>query len=113
MELRFDQGTIVLTEPPGDADPGQAPGVHWDPRVHAHRAPASSHAALRRWLLERGVRFRDLAPRPRLAPEAWSDIDLRPYQEAALTAREIARRRGVVALPTGSGKARVALRVRD
>jgi superfamily II DNA or RNA helicase len=41
--------------------------------------------------------------------EAWSAIDLRPYQEAALAAWELGYRRGVVALPTGSGKTRLAL----
>jgi superfamily II DNA or RNA helicase len=40
---------------------------------------------------------------------AWSDVALRPYQEAALSAWELAHRRGVVALPTGSGKTRLAL----
>jgi superfamily II DNA or RNA helicase len=39
----------------------------------------------------------------------WSSIDLRPYQEAALSAWERARRRGIVALPTGSGKTRLAI----
>jgi superfamily II DNA or RNA helicase len=42
-------------------------------------------------------------------PEAWSDVDLRSYQEAALSAWDLAHRRGVVALPTGSGKTRLAL----
>jgi superfamily II DNA or RNA helicase len=42
-------------------------------------------------------------------PDTWSDVDLRPYQEAALSAWELAHRRGVVALPTGSGKTRLAL----
>ena len=43
--------------------------------------------------------------------EAWSAVELRSYQEAALTAWELAQRRGVVALPTGSGKTRLALAV--
>jgi len=55
MDLRFDQGTILLTDPPADVDLAAAPGVRWDPRVHAHRAPASSYPALKRWLLPRGA----------------------------------------------------------
>lgn len=109
MELRFDQGTILLTDPPEDFDLAAAPGVLWDPRVHAHRAPASSYPALKRWLLERGARFQDIAPTLRPTREAWSDVDLRPYQEAALSAWDLGHRRGVVALPTGSGKTRLAL----
>jgi predicted nuclease of restriction endonuclease-like RecB superfamily len=38
-------------------------------------------------------------------------VDLRTYQEAALSAWELAQRRGVIALPTGSGKTRLALAV--
>jgi superfamily II DNA or RNA helicase len=39
----------------------------------------------------------------------WADIELRPYQQAALTAWDLAGARGIVALPTGSGKTRVAI----
>ena len=40
---------------------------------------------------------------------AWADPGLREYQAAALSARELAGRRGLIALPTGSGKTRIAL----
>ena len=109
MQLRFDRGTILLTDPSKDLNLVEAPGVLWDPRVHAHRAPASRYPALKRWLLERGARFQDITPPLGPMPEAWSDVDLRPYQEAALSAWELGHRRGVVALPTGSGKTRLAL----
>ena len=109
MKLQFDRGTVLLTEPPKDLNLAEAPGVLWDPRVRAHRAPASRYPDLRRWLLEGSVRFEDLTPPPRLMQDAWSDVDLRPYQEAALSAWELAHRRGIVALPTGSGKTRLAL----
>ena len=109
MKLRFDRGTILLTDSPKDLNLSEAPGVLWDPRVRAYRAPARRYPDLRRWLSEGGARFEDLAPPPRSMPDTWSDVDLRPYQEAALSAWELAHRRGVVALPTGSGKTRLAL----
>src|SRR6059036_2407119 len=109
MKLRFDRGTILLTEPPDGLNLAAAPGVLWDRRVRAYRAPASRYSALKRWLREGDVRFQDISPRARSTQEAWSDVDLRPYQEAALSAWELAHRRGVVALPTGSGKTRLAL----
>src|SRR5881296_1997921 len=109
MKLRFDRGTILLTDPSKDLKLAEAPGVLWDPRVRAYRAPASRYPALKRWLLERGSRFEDIATPPRSLQEAWSDVDLRPYQEAALSAWYLGHRRGVVALPTGSGKTRLAL----
>lgn len=109
MKLSFDRGTVLLTDPPKDLDLAQAPGVLWDPRVRAYRAPASRYPALKRWLLDGGARFNDIPSPPRSMQEAWAPIDLRPYQEAALSAWELSHRRGVVALPTGSGKTRLAL----
>ena len=109
MKLQFDRGTILLTEPGNDLNLAEAPGVLWDPRVRTHRAPASRYHDLKRWLLEAGVGFRDLTSPPRPTPDAWSTVDLRPYQEAALSAWGLAHHRGVVALPTGSGKTRIAL----
>jgi superfamily II DNA or RNA helicase len=109
VKLRFDRGTILLTEPPKELNLGEAPGVLWDSRVGAHRAPASRHAELSNWLRESGVEFEDITPTPWSSPEAWSAVGLRPYQEAALSAWELAHRRGIVALPTGSGKTRLAI----
>jgi superfamily II DNA or RNA helicase len=42
-------------------------------------------------------------------PASGRAVDLRPYQDAALGAWKLAGRRGVVVLPTGGGKTRVAV----
>src|SRR3989475_6280497 len=109
MRLQFDRGTIVLTDPPKDLDLAEAPGVLWDPRVHVYRASASKYPALKRWLLQSRTGFQDIPEPVSPTQELWSEVDLRPYQEAALSAWELGQRRGVVALPTGSGKTRLAL----
>jgi superfamily II DNA or RNA helicase len=109
MKLQFDRGTILITDPPPNLDLADAPGALWDARVRAHRAPAIRYHALKSWLAQAGVGFVDLARAPRPRPEAWSDVGLRPYQQAALSAWELGDHRGIVALPTGSGKTRVAL----
>jgi superfamily II DNA or RNA helicase len=109
MKLQFDRGTILLADPPSGLNLAAAPGVLWDRRVRAYRAPAAKYAVLTSWLRAAGVRFVNIASRPGSVADAWSTIDLRPYQEAALSAWELASRRGVVALPTGSGKTRLAL----
>ena len=109
MKLRFDRGTLLIIDAPADLDLDKAPGVLWDARVRTHRTPASRHHALRSWLVSRGARFLDIPRPPRPAPGAWSEVGLRGYQEAALSAWELGHRRGVIALPTGSGKTRVAL----
>ena len=109
MTLRFDRGTVLLTDVPAGVDLAAAPGVVWDRRVRAYRAPAIKYSVLRRWLFAAGLGFQDVRPRQRSLQAAWSGVELRAYQEAALSAWELARRRGLVALPTGSGKTRLAL----
>lgn len=109
MRLLFDRGTIVLRDLPPGFDASDIPWVLWDPRVRAYRTPAFRHRALGAELTRRALSFSDevRAARPPLG--SWSPIELRPYQEAALWAWELAGRRALVVLPTGSGKTRLAL----
>ena len=117
MRLWFDRGTLVLRDPPASLDVPQLPGLLWDPRVEGWRAPALCYAALAARLSELGVRWSDEVRNPDEAPDgaasphaAWiSPPELRPYQDEALCAWELSGRRGVIVLPTGSGKTRVAL----
>jgi superfamily II DNA or RNA helicase len=108
VRLQFDRGTILILDPPDGISLADLPGVLWDSRVSAHRCPAHLHARLRAALDARGVRYTDSCPAAGQPPPP-AHVELRPYQEAALTAWELAGRRGVVVLPTGSGKTRVAL----
>jgi superfamily II DNA or RNA helicase len=109
VRLVFDRGTILVLVPPAHVDPTAIPGVVWDARVGAHRTPAFRAGVLRAWLTRHDVPFVDETQSPLQAPEPWSTIALRPYQDAALCAWELGGRRGVVVLPTGSGKTRVAV----
>ena len=109
VKLRFDRGTILLTGLPENVNLEHSPGVLWDPRVGAHRAPAHRYADVAGWLRGAGVEFEDIAPAPRATADHWVAVELRPYQEAALSAWDLALRRGIVALPTGSGKTRLAI----
>ena len=88
-------------------DPAQIPGATWDGEAHAWRVPAEMHAALLVRLADKGVRISDNV-RPSRIGGQWALPALRWYQQAALAQWEAARR-GVVALPTGSGKTLVAL----
>lgn len=135
MHVVFHRGTLLLQ---GERLPSwvpQLPGILWDPRVNAWRAPAHRWAELESALVQRGVRLgvRDrpggrtppdtartvggcrsvdgLGTRPEQggAPPGGAALGLRPYQEAALVAWELAERRGVVVLPTGAGKTRVGI----
>src|SRR5438876_554686 len=109
VRLLFDRGTTLLRDLDPGLDPSAIPGVLWDPRVQAYRTPAYRYRALRRELTRRAVPFSDEVRVPQLPLGSWSPIELRPYQEAALWAWELAQRRAVVVLPTGSGKTRLAL----
>jgi superfamily II DNA or RNA helicase len=84
------------------------PGVVWDPRVSAHRAPAYRYRALRAALARARLNYADEVLQVKKLPSRWSVIDLRPYQHSALLAWRAAGRAGVIALPTGSGKTRLA-----
>lgn len=108
MRLRFDRGTIVFDDPPPGVDIATLPSVLWDPRVRSFRAPAAARRSLLAALATRGVAVDDRTMTPaRLA--RWGEVELRPYQDAAVTAWRSAGGRGTVVLPTGSGKTRVAL----
>jgi len=94
--IRFDRGTLVVIDPP---DPARLPGLTWDARTACWRAPAWRYGPLKAAL---GLPGTQATPLPFGQP-------LRPYQVAALDAWELSGRRGVVVLPTGSGKTRMAM----
>jgi superfamily II DNA or RNA helicase len=99
VTLRFENGTVRVE----GADPESLPGVEADARSETGRAPAWRYAALRDALAERGdpVEDRVLELEPL---EVASTYRLRGYQQAALDAWRANDDRGVLELPTGSGK---------
>ncbi|MBI5545596.1 MAG: DEAD/DEAH box helicase [Deltaproteobacteria bacterium] len=105
MELVWDRGTLLIRDA---SCPASLPGVLWDPRVAAWRAPAHVHADLLA-ASATGTPVVDRARQPAGELPGFAVPELRPYQEAALAAWEIAGRRGVIALPTGAGKTRTAI----
>jgi superfamily II DNA or RNA helicase len=44
-----------------------------------------------------------------VSPARWKDVNLRSYQAAALASWELSQARGLVVLPTGAGKTRLAV----
>lgn len=79
------------------------PFVEADDRSDTARAPAYRYAALRQILDNRGIVVDDqVLSLPDLA--LGTTYDLREYQQEALDAWQDAGERGVVELPTGSGK---------
>jgi superfamily II DNA or RNA helicase len=113
MRLLFSSGTLLLEDAPREEVLRLFPSgpFRFDPRVGAFRCFALHHAAVRERLLAAGLPLEDRVEG--WEPVAWSRADLhplRPEQEAARAAF-LAARRGLVVMPTGTGKTEVALAV--
>ena len=109
--LTFDRGTLVLRGWSAD-EATAALGFVWDERVTALRAPACRLAAVREWIAATGAGIVDAAAAAfgSNAPTGpWRAVELRPYQQAALATWLNAGQRGLVVLPTGAGKTRLAI----
>ncbi len=102
--LRFDEGTVVLEGSP-EAAALVIDLMTDDPRIGAWRAEACRYEAIMRRLYAGGIR-----PDDRARDYTVFGAPLRtkfkpmPHQSAALSAWLAAKCRGIVAMPTGSGK---------
>ena len=118
VTLAFEGGTLRVEGPePGFLDTDEArgaPDMVWDDRTACFRLPAASYADVVMWLRKRDVTYDDQAcGYARLDPSVVVRQKPFPYQAEALEAWEKARGRGVVVLPTGSGKTFVATMAMD
>jgi len=108
MKLLFDHGTLVFAEAP-DLSRKAIPGLLWDPRIALYRAPAYRYPEVVEALGALGLPLTDMVRHRLTQPlPSWQQPGLRPYQQAAIVAWTLAGERGIIALPTGSGKTRVA-----
>lgn len=106
-QLRFDRGTLLL-----EGEPLFPPTIqdffHYDARVDAYRAPAHYYSRIIGPL--KTLLHRNQAPRyGRVELIAKLPMDPFPHQQEALAQWQAARGRGVIVLPTGSGKTLVGL----
>ena len=112
--LRFDRGTVCVED---DRAADRLPGVMWDPRSFAFRAPAYEAPAIVAHLQANGKTTESVPwPTNRIDSGHWSGAPreggkewLRPYQQGSLDAWVAAGMRGLVVVPTGGGKTRIAL----
>lgn len=129
IRLWFEDGTIRLqteeSEEPPDSndsatfDPSTLPGVERDGRVGDYRAPAFRYVDISDALAERDGRADDDSDSLRVTDDVSANptgsldlstrYDLRDYQQDALDTWTANDRRGVVELPTGSGKTVIGL----
>ncbi len=116
MKIAHDHGTLLLDDVPPEHLAAFSE-ARVDPRVHRLRAPGSAYGSITERARSLGLALTDDAiaterlDRPQLSGAIAVDArqPLRPYQERAIAAWEVADRRGLVVLPTGAGKTRVGL----
>lgn len=110
IQVVFDKGTLVLTDVP-EAYQAVIPQLVEDPRANCWRTPASAYREVITFLHKNQIPYEDKAKDYQVMDNLALARDLvpRPYQEAALAAWVKQRSRGVVILPTGSGKTILAV----
>ena len=106
-ELQFQDGTLVVR---GASLQEVPPGFRFDPRINAIRGPADLYPWVVYTALERKIQYQDNAKRWSALGESPLGVERTPrdYQREAVQAWLDHNRRGVVVLPTGSGKSFVA-----
>ena len=101
--LRFDKGTLVL-EGLKESSFTNIDIFYWDKRILAHRAPAFKYRQIVMFLKENNIIFQDYARKYSVEYISLKKKILpRSFQRKAIKAW-IKEKRGVVSLPTGSGK---------
>ncbi|MBF0370629.1 MAG: DEAD/DEAH box helicase family protein [Magnetococcales bacterium] len=108
VHLSFDQGTLRLTGKPKELEP-VAEYLKWDDRSGDYRAEARHYGPLAITLHRLKIPFEDQAKGfANHRFEAPGEFMPRPHQQEAFQAWSQSKGRGVVVLPTGSGKTLVA-----
>lgn len=104
MKITYHKGTILIK---GDYS---IPNTKWDSRSGCYRSQALCYRDIMEYLEKSGISYEDsvldLIPCPDLACKAT----LRGYQNEALE-QWLLQRKGVVVMPTGSGKTVLALKI--
>jgi superfamily II DNA or RNA helicase len=109
LRLTFEGGTVVVTGGRDD-DRANLPGVSFDPRTRTQRAEGRHYRAIVEYLIARKIAYEDAARDYKAA--VWELNSTRtpfPHQTEAVHAWWKANGRGVVVLPTGTGKTFAAM----
>ncbi|MBM4354376.1 MAG: DEAD/DEAH box helicase [Deltaproteobacteria bacterium] len=104
--VTFDMGTVVVELNGNELPDGESSLLTWDHRVGALRGEAMAYRSILEMLVRHRLPFDDRARAYETFPELAPTAPFRPYphQVEALEAWKKGGMRGVVVLPTGSGK---------
>jgi superfamily II DNA or RNA helicase len=106
IQLTYDRGTVVVSGGPSGFSFQSLPGVLFDPRTSTHRAQGRHYRAIVEQLIREKRPYEDTARGWPAEQTGWklnNERSPREYQKAAL-AEWLKTRRGVVVMPTGTGK---------
>ena len=106
LALSYDRGTVVIASGPPGFNYNSLPGVLFDPRTSTHRAQGRHYRSIVEQILREKRPYEDTArgwPAEQTGWKVTSDRKPRPYQLDAVNAWSKTRR-GVVVMPTGTGK---------
>jgi superfamily II DNA or RNA helicase len=119
MQIKFEHGTLVIYTQSDFRWPQQILlelhkqfNILWDPRIKKFRAPASQRKLLLDFLKSQGYKPSENSQNNFNKQEHlrnWKSLELRDYQHEAFHQWSLKGERGVVVLPTGAGKTRLAL----
>ncbi|HEC88685.1 MAG TPA: DEAD/DEAH box helicase [Thermoplasmata archaeon] len=104
MKLSYNKGTILVY---GNYS---IPNTRWDSRSGCYRAQALYYRDIVKYLEESGIFYEDNVLDLISCPHLKSNVKLRDYQKEAMQ-RWLKQRRGVIVLPTGSGKTILAIKI--
>jgi superfamily II DNA or RNA helicase len=108
IRLSYDEGTLILLDADENFNPPSS--FVWDSRVGRWRAQAHRFRDIVEAIREQDLPIKNTAPRyNRLKLTHQAEHEPHPHQTEALQAWQTNENRGVVVLPTGSGKSYLAL----
>ena len=113
LKLSFDKGTLLFSRDSDTTDlPSEVSNLFtWDDRVRHWRTCASNYRLIVERCKSAGVQIDDNVFKRHSGQPHIENVSLRPYQEVAVLNWEQANRTGIVCLPTGAGKTRIALAI--
>jgi len=107
LNVYYSNGTIIIK---GHVDFSPPDFLVYDQRIDAYRCYACKYSELRKYLLSNKITFEDNVLQPIEGNIIQKkNLELKDFQQEALDAWDLNNKRGIVVLPTGTGKTFVGI----
>lgn len=110
LALEYSMGTLLISGG-SELQQSQLPSTFkWDLRIGQFRAMGIHYRSIVEHFAEHNISFEDKVAASKLNQVgSWATIPLYPYQQLACSSWVAEGQKGIVVLPTGAGKTRVAI----